>query len=80
MRGKDLLVPLSERKKKVCFWFGAKKKVCTGGEKYPPPHVSSGLPLSLTFWCWYTCITWQWCGFPTMYRVVVKELGSLLLH
>ena len=36
--GENLLVPLPERKKKVCFWLGAnKKKVCTGEKNYSLP-------------------------------------------
>ena len=36
--GGNLLVPLPEREKKVCFWLGAKKKICTGEKTIPPTY------------------------------------------
>ena len=46
--GKNCLF-LCLRGKKVCFWLGVKKKVCTGEKNHsPPPHIASGLPLTIT--------------------------------
>ena len=54
-------------KKKVCFWLGAKKKVCTGETTIAPPPVSSGPPLKCMprFFGWASdshFVTYHWKG------------------
>ena len=36
---KHLLVPLPERKEKVCFWLGVENKICTGEKTIAPPPM-----------------------------------------